>query len=68
MVYNNEFLYATKSSISHCSRWHAVSTNCEAADVSSESATKMDTEHKQFMPVWMSEKDRKIFYDHLEHD
>ena len=35
---DNEFLYATKSS--HFSGWHVVSTNCEAADVSSVSATK----------------------------
>lgn len=45
----NEFLYAAKSSTSHCSGWHAVSTNYKAADVSS--VSEMDTEYQQFMPV-----------------
>ena len=66
---NNEFLFATKSSTSHCSGWHAVSTVCEAAEVSSVSATK--NRHRAsavYASLDMSEKDRKIFYDHLGHD
>ncbi|XP_062576294.1 uncharacterized protein LOC134238193 isoform X2 [Saccostrea cucullata] len=65
----NHFLFATKSSNSHCSGWHAVSSVCEAAGVSSVSATK--NRHRAstvYASLEMSDIDRRVFYDHLGHN
>lgn len=65
----NNFLFATKSSSSHCSGWHAVFTVCEAVGISSVTATK--NRHRVstvYASLDMSENDRKIFYDHLGHN
>ncbi|XP_065926614.1 uncharacterized protein [Magallana gigas] len=65
----NNFLFATKSSSSHCSGWHAVFTVCEAVGISSVTATK--NRHRVstvYATLDMSENDRKIFYDHLGHN
>uniref|UniRef100_A0A8W8MFX8 Uncharacterized protein n=1 Tax=Magallana gigas TaxID=29159 RepID=A0A8W8MFX8_MAGGI len=65
----NNFLFATKSSSSHCSGWHAVFTVCEAVGISSVTATK--NRHRVstvYATLDMSQNDRKIFYDHLGHN
>ncbi len=64
----NPFVFATKSSIGHCSGWHAVSTVCEAAGVPQINATK--NRHRAstaYACLDMCEKDRRIFFSHLGH-
>jgi hypothetical protein len=69
----NKFVFGTKeragNGTSHCSGWHAVSEVCTKACVSvGVTATKM--RHRAstyYASLDMSEKDQKIFLDHMGH-
>lgn len=65
----NGFLFATRSSMSHCSGWHAVSSVCEKAGMSIINATS--NRHRLstlYASLDMSPMDRKIFLDHMGHE
>jgi hypothetical protein len=66
----NMFLFATKSSASHCSGWHALNDVCTKAGIKIPvTAGKM--RHRLstvYATLHMDERNRKLFLDHMGHD
>ncbi|KAJ8321248.1 hypothetical protein KUTeg_001199 [Tegillarca granosa] len=64
---SNKFVFATKSSMYHCSGWHAVDSVCEAAGVSVNATKNRHRASTVYSSLDMSDKDRRIFFEHLGH-
>jgi len=64
----NLFLFATKSSNSHCSGWHAVDSICAVAGVKVNATRNRHRLSSIYASLDMSNADKRIFLDHLGHD
>lgn len=67
IVKSNIFLFATKSSKSHCSGWHAVAAVCDATGVSVNATKNRHLASTVYAGLEMTEAHRRIFFDHLGH-
>ena len=65
---NNPFMFASKSSASHASGWHAVHKVCEKAEVMVNATRNRHYLSTLYASLDMSPGDQRVFLDHMGHE